>query len=213
MGGVTVGPHVKISVLCLIALAGCAHTAAAPNGPEQVARAYAQALREGRVDDAFALSVALTRDQFGQRYADAAARAARADAIAQAASGTPTAPVALEVRERGWRVVEATEAALPLADDAAARAVVLHFLGAVDAGDFDAVFGDLSAAWRARYTPARLKADLAQEPAAAARLQRIRAALAGTWELTLAGPQLPLGEGRALKLLREGGALKVAALE
>ena len=42
---------------------------------------------------------------------------------------------------------------------------------------------------------------------------RIRAALASRWEVTLAGPQLPLGEGKALKLVREGGALKVAALE
>lgn len=194
-------------------VAGCVTAGPSPNGPEQVARAYAEALKAGKVDEAWALSAPLDREQFAQRYADPAARQKRADALLRAAEGQPVAQVQLEVREKGWRVVEATEKPAPLKDDEAARALVAHFLAAVDAGDFDAVFGDLASTWRARYTPARLKADFGAEPSAVARLQRIRAAVNGAWETTLAGPQLPLGDGRALKLLREGGALKVAALE
>ena len=59
----------------------------------------------------------------------------------------------------------------------------------------------------------RLKADFQTEPAAAGRVARIRAALGGKWELTAAGPELPLGDGKRLKLQREGEALKVVGLE
>ncbi len=196
------------------ALAGCVTTAPTLNGPEHVARAYADALAQGRVDDAWALSAPIDRAQFAVRYADAAARARRAAEVRKAAEGQPDAAVALETRAQGWRVIEADfERTVPLRDDEAARAVVAHFLAAVDAGDFDAVFADLAAPWRARYTPARLKSDFAAEPAVAERLARIRAAIGGAWVSTMAGPQLPLGDGRALKLQREGAALKVAALE
>lgn len=194
-------------------LTGCVTTAPTVNGPEHVARAYADALAQGRVDDAWALSAPIDREQFAVRYADAAARDLRAAQVRKAADGHAESAVALETREKGWRVIEATEKAVPLQDDEAARAVVTRFLAAIDAGDFEAVFADLSSALRARYTPARLKSDFAAEPAAAGRLQRIRSALGGAWVSTVAGPQLPLGDGRALKLQREGGALKVAALE
>jgi hypothetical protein len=168
---------------------------------------------EGRVNDAWALSAPIDREQFLARYADPGVRKKRAEEVARAAGGQPSAAVALEVREHGWRVVEQPAPAAPLADEQQARALMNHFLAAVDSGDFETVFADLSASWRARYTPARLRADFAAEPVAGSRLMRIRAALAGRWEVTLAGPQLPLGEGKTLKLLREGGALKVAALE
>ena len=199
--------------LALGSLVGCVHAGPAPEGPEGVARAYARALEEGRVDDAWALSAPLDRGQFAARYAEPAVRRQRADALARAADGQPSAAVALEVREHGWRVLEPPTPPAPLADEQQARERVSHFLGAVDRSDFEAAYGDLSAAWRARYTPERLKADFGAEPAAQARLARIRAALPGRWEVTPAGPQLPLGEGKALKLLREGGGLKVAALE
>ena len=165
------------------------------------------------MDDAWALSAPLDREQFAARYADAAARKQRAQALARAADGRPSAAVALEAREHGWRVLEQPAPAAPPADEEQARERVSHFLAAVDRGDFEAVFADLSAGWRARYTPERLKADFGAEPAAQARLARIRAALPGRWELTPAGPQLPLSEGKTLRLLREGGGLKVAALE
>lgn len=201
------------SVLALLLLAGCVHSGPTSNGPEDVARSYARALEEGRLDDAWALSAPLDREQFAARYADPKVRKQRAEALALAAAGQPSAVVALEVRAQGWRVLEQPTAAAALADEAQARERVDHFLAAIDRGDFEAVFADLSAAWRARYTPARLKADFTSEPAALSRLARIRAAREGRWEVTLAGPQLALGEGKALKLVREGGTLKVAALE
>ncbi len=178
-----------------------------------MARRYARALDEGRVDDAWALSAPLDRDQFAARYAEAGARRRRAYAIAHAAEGQPSAAVALEVRESGWRVIEPPAPAALVADEELARALIAHFLAAVASGDFDSVLGDLAASWRAKYTPARLRSDFSTEPSAQIRLERIRAALPGRWEVTLAGPQLPLGEGKTLRLLREGGALKVAALE
>ena len=196
-----------------IAASGCVHSAPTPNGPEDIARSYARALNEGRVDDAWALSAPLDREQFAARYADKAARKKRASELLKAAEGQPSAGAALEVRPLGWRVIEEPAAVAPLAAEQQARDLVGHFLAAVDAGDFDSVFADLSASWRARYTPARLRDDFSNEPAAQSRLARIRAAVAGRWEVTGAGPQLPLGEGKALKLLREGGALKVSALE
>ena len=194
-------------------LAGCVHSGPAIDGPEGVARSYARALDEGRLDDAWALSAPLDRAQFGERYTDLAVAKRRAAEVTRAAQGQAIAAVALEVTGKGWRVIEAAGPAAPLADEQQARALVAHFLAAIDGGDFETVFGDLSAAWRGRYTPARLKADFSSEPAAVARLQRIRAALAGRWEVTLAGPQLPVGEGKLLRLVREGGALKVAAIE
>lgn len=186
----------KPFLLCAL-LAGCTH--------DDVARRYADALEQGRVDEAWALSAQLDREQFGARYADAGARKARAEGVRRA--------VSLEAKGDGWRVVE-TPLPVAAADDARlARERVDHFLAAVDSGDFEAVFADLSASWRARYTPARLKADFTGEPFAIERLQRIKAALPGKWEVTAAGPQLVLGEGKALKLLREGDGFKVAALE
>ncbi len=196
-----------------ILTAGCVHSAPALHGPEDVARSYARALQDGKIDEAWALSAPLDREQFNARYADASVRQARALALEQAAAGQPTAQVALEVKAQGWRVIEQPTPVAAAADEQLARERVEHFLAAVDGGDFDAVFADLSASWRARYTPARLKSDFTSEPAAQARLARIRAALSGKWQVTLAGPQLPLGEGKTLKLLREGDALKVAAIE
>jgi hypothetical protein len=176
-------------------------------------RAYGQALEAGRLDEAWALSAPLDREHFVERYGDAAARHQRAEQALKAAEGQPAEGFAIEARADGWRVLEAPVPEVPRDDEAQARALVDHFLAAVQSGDFDAVFGDLAASWRARYTPERLKADLAAEPAAADRLQRIRAARDSKWELTPSGPQLPLGEGKRLKLQREGAALKVVALE
>lgn len=201
-----------LAALGMIA-AGCAHSGPAARGPEGVARSYAQALADGRLDDAWVLSSPFDREQFAARYAEPSVRKSRAAAVKRAANGEPDAAITLEVRQLGWRVVEQTVPNAALADEAQARELVNHFLAAVDRGDFEAAFGDLSSSWRARYTPARLKSDFFTEPTAVSRLARIRAGLAGQWEVTVAGPQLPLGDGRALKLLREGSALKVAALE
>lgn len=193
--------------------AACVHSGPALHGPEDTARSYALALDEGRLDEAWALSTPLDRDRFFERYADVAVRHQRAEALLGAAQGSMTVPLALESGPSGWKVVEAP-VAVPHPDDVlAARALVDHFLAAVQAGDFDAVYGDLASPWRARYTPGRLKTDFSSEPTARARLDRIRAALSGTWQLTAQGPQLALGDGLTLKLQREGPVFKVVSLE
>jgi glutamate dehydrogenase/leucine dehydrogenase len=58
-----------------------------------------------------------------------------------------------------------------------------------------------------------LKADFALEPQAKDRLVRARAALSAevVWKGEVA--EVPLGGGKAVRLVREGGAFKVAALE
>ena len=193
--------------------AACVHPGPSPHGPEDVVRSYARALAEGRLDEAWALSTPLDRDRFAERYADPRQRQRRADELLRAADGQTGAATALEAGPSGWRVVEAATAVAAGDDEAQARALVEHFLSAAKRGDFDAVFGDLAASWRARYTPARLKSDFAGEPGADGRLERIRAAQGGRWELTPVGPELSLGEGRRLRLQREGSALKVVALE
>lgn len=196
-----------------LSAAACVHSGPSAHGPEGTARAYAQALEAGRLDAAWALSTPIDHERFLQRYADPAVRHRRAEALLTAAEGQPGVPLALEGSLAGWRVVEPPTPAGGADDVLQAQALIEHFLAAVQSGDFDAVYTDLSASWRARYTPARLKSDFSSEPSATARLERIRAALPGSWELTATGPELALGAGLRLRLRREGGALKVVALE
>jgi hypothetical protein len=197
----------------LLAAIGLCAAACVHSPPEDALRSCARALEAGQLDEAWRWSTPLEHDRFLERYAAPAVRRRRAEELTRAADGLPGAPVGVESGPAGWRVVEAPTAIAAPDDEQQARALVDHFLGAAQSGDFEAVFADLASSWRARYSPERLKADFAAEPAASARLLRIRAALPGKWELTGLGPQLPLGEGRRLKLQREGGALKVVALE
>ncbi|MFT3836139.1 MAG: hypothetical protein QM723_03965 [Myxococcaceae bacterium] len=197
-------------VLALVATA-CVHGGPAPHGPEASSRSYAQALEQGRLDDAYASTTGIDREAFDARYASAADRERRAKELLAAADGQP-APVKLELSGSGWKVVEATQAAEP-SDAALAKKALETFLAAVDAQDFDKAYHRLSAPLRARYTPERLKADFSSEPKAKERLERIRASLDGKWQLTADGATLPLGEGKRVKLTREGGDLFVGAIE
>lgn len=176
-------------------------------------RAYARALDEGRLEEAWALSAPLDRDRFFERYRDPETRHRRAEQVRRATEGTSGEGVAIEARGSSFKLIEAPAAVVAPDEEQQARALVEHFLAAVQSGDFEAVFTDLGASWRAKYTPERLKADFTLEPSATERLQRIKAALPGKWLVTAAGPELPLGEGKRLQLQREGGALKVVALE
>jgi len=191
--------------------AACVHGGAAPHGPEATSRRYALALQQNRLDDAFVLSAGLDREAFDGRYASGTDRDRRAQELLAAAEGQ-SAPVKLELSEAGWKVVEATAAAQP-SDAAVARKTLEQFLAAVDAQDFNEAYRRLSAPLRARYTPERLKADFTAEPKAKERIERMRAALDGKWQLTADGATLPLGEGKRVRLTREGGELFVGAIE
>ncbi len=196
----------------LLALPGCRTATAA--SPDASARAYAQALREGRLDDAWGHVSTTQREEgldeqsFRARYEDDGVRRARADEVEAAlAEGTLRADGLTLVREDdSWLVRE--ESALHPASRALER-----FLQAAEASDFEAAWAQLSSALRARYTPSQLAADFQAEPQAKARLERARASLAQGPRVEGDEAFFDLGEGRAVRLVREGDGWRVAALE
>jgi hypothetical protein len=102
------------------------------------------------------------------------------------------------------------------ADRDGARAALEAFSAAVAAERWDEAYALLSARWRARETPARLAGDLAASgPVGRDALGRVRALLAAGAPLSTDGDSaaLPVGSDRAARLLLEGGAWRVDALE
>jgi hypothetical protein len=190
-------------------LAGCR----TPAGPEHALQAYARALEENRLDEAYALTSSDTRervtpDAFSARYENPQARVARARVVADAAASLKVCGLDVEAVRDGdrWLVRE-------LPSDDGARQALLQFLDASERGDFPAAYRLLSGAWRSRYTPERLAKDFALEPLAKERLARARAALSGPVVLEDGVATFPIGEGRAVRLVREGGLYRVSALE
>ncbi|MFZ5471793.1 MAG: hypothetical protein ACOZIN_20380 [Myxococcota bacterium] len=183
------------------------------SGPEQVTEAYARALAEGRLDDAYALTSAahraeVSQETFRAHYADPQARVRRAEAILSSLPTLRAHAQGLDAVREGevWRVEDLFSTEGP-------REVLARFLDAVEAGDFPAAYAMLSGAWRARYTPERLAEDFAAEPLARERVARARAALFAEWVWKGDVAEASVGDGKAVKLLREAGAFKVAALE
>ena len=199
----------------LAALAACALLAGCRTvpGPEGVVGQYAQALQENRLDDAYALTssdtrTSVSRDAFFARYETPARRQARAGVLLGAVASLRVCSPEVEAVREGdaWRVREPPP-------EEGARQVLSHFLEAADKGDFATAYRLLSSPLRARYTPERLARDFAAEPLARERLARAREALPGPLLVDGADARLSLGEGKAVRLVREGGAFRVAALE
>jgi hypothetical protein len=189
----------------------CAAGCVTAQPPERIATAYAMALMEGRLDDAYALldpRQRPDREAFLAVYADDAQRITRAEAILKSLGELrATSPELTLVHDaEGWRVADPPP-------DLAPRQALERFVGAVDRRDFQQAYLLLSQSWRERYTPQRLEKDFAQEPLARERVERARAALAGPCAVTADGADFPLGDGKAVRLVKEGGAYKVAALE
>ena len=94
--------------------------------------------------------------------------------------------------------------------------MLLRFCDAAKAGRWPEAWGLLSARWRGALTPEQLAADWAGAgPLAREAAERVEAqALAGV-PLTGAGRELRLevAPGRAARLVEEGGAWRVEALE
>ena len=195
-----------LSAVLLGALTGCAH---AP-GPLETGAAYARALEEDRLADAYALTSvpAGQRPAFLQRYADAQARQSRAHEVRASLEALQARGPALALAQtpEGWRILEADPEEAP-------RVLLRRFLDAVDAGDWQLSWSLLSGPLRERYTPRRLHEDFQREPLAAERLERARLSLKGPLQETEAGVNFPLGGERAVRLVREGGEFRVAALE
>jgi hypothetical protein len=191
----------------LLALAtGCA----TPRGPTNIAEAYAKALEENRLADAYALTTGLPEGEggFRERYKDAAARRERAAAVRSSVDNMEArAPaVILERREASWRIVETRPA-----DEA--KAALTRFLNAVEAKDWEKAWSLLSAPLRSRYTPDRFREDYQREPLARERLRRARLALKGNVKMTGNEATFPLGADRSVRLVMEEGEYRVAAIE
>jgi hypothetical protein len=183
--------------------------------PEAAAHSYARALREGRLDDAWAQvalsqrEAGLDREAFAQRYAEPRAREARAEEVLGAlpALELRAGPLALVREEGAWWVRE------PLQAPPGAREALEAFIDAAQAGDFERAWTLLAAPLRARYSPSRLEDDFRKEPLSRERLERARAALGTPPVLEGDEARFELGEGRAVRLVREGDVYRVAALE
>jgi hypothetical protein len=195
-----------LTLTVALAAMGCAHSP----GPTEVASAYARALEENRLADAYALTNAPPEAQraFLEHYADASARRSR---VAEVRAAVPElqlrAPgLALVQTREGWRVFEEKPADAP-------REVLGRFLDAVEAGDWTSAWSLLSAPLRARYTPERLREDFKREPLATERVSRARLALEGPVRVTASGAEFPIGQERAVRLVREAGEYRVEAIE
>lgn len=150
----------------------------------------------------------MSRDAFAARYAEEARRQERAAAALEAAKSMTARSGELELVLEGgaWRIEE-------IAPTGGPREALAQFLAAVELGDFSSAYQMLAGSWRARYTPERLRADFEIEPLARERLARARAALSSEPRWNGEWVQFPLGEGRAVRLVREGGVFKVGGLE
>ncbi|SES85127.1 hypothetical protein SAMN05443639_101429 [Stigmatella erecta] len=205
-GGPMTFQHCLLGFLAL-AFTGCV---TAPRGPERTAEAYAKALEDNRLPQAYALTTGLPEGEaaFRGRYTDPAARRERAAAVR---AGLPLleghAPaLRLERRESTWRVVET----LPTDE---VKATLARFLNAAESTDWEKAWSLLSAPLRARYTPDRLREDYQREPLARERLRRARLALKGEVKVQGTEATLPLGAERAVRLVLEGEEYRVAAIE
>ncbi|MBL8953662.1 MAG: hypothetical protein JNK82_23005, partial [Myxococcaceae bacterium] len=127
---------VLVAAVCAAALSACIHFGPAPTGPEGVARAYAEALEQNRLDAALALSTGLDAQRFRELYAAAPVREARVAAVRAAADGAQGGALKLVLENGAWRVQE-LEPAKPQVQQEAAS-VLAEFLDAADAGRFEA---------------------------------------------------------------------------
>ena len=127
----------------------------------------------------------------------------------RAATGPAMPPAALSPRLPAGPGARASPAEVALG-------VLLRFCDAGKAGRWPEAWGLLSARWRGALTPEQLAADWAGAgPLAREAAERVEAqALAGV-PLTGAGRELQLvvAPGRAARLVEEGGAWRVDALE
>ncbi|MBZ4397411.1 MULTISPECIES: hypothetical protein [unclassified Myxococcus] len=178
--------------------------------PVSVAEAYARALDEGRLQDAYALTTNGPDGEtaFLERYSDEATRRERAAAVRSSTELLEARAPALTLARSGpdWRVVEARPADVP-------RAALRRFLDASDAKDWKTAYGLLAAPLRARYTPERLKEDFEREPLSKERLRRARLALNTHVRVGAGEAVFPLGDERAVLLVLEDGEYRVLALE
>jgi hypothetical protein len=176
---------------------GC--TTPAPPSPAQ---AYAQELEAAHLDAAYALTspafrAQVSAEEFRLRFADPAARQARATAVKEGLS---------ELARAAPELFGGASAELP-------EAVVLRFATAVRAGHFDQAWRCLSAALRQRYSPETLSRDFSTEPTGASRLEQATRAAEGIAVREGNSVRFPLPGGGAVVVLQESDGWRLGALE
>lgn len=184
--------------------------ATASREPVTVAEAYAKALEENRLQDAYRLTTGGPDGEvaFLDEYSDASARTERAAAVRSGSAVLEARAPSVTLARQGedWRVVESRAADVP-------RAALKKFLDEVDSRDWKGAWGLLASPLRARYTPERLREDFEREPLAKERLRRARLALNTRVRVAAGEALFPLGEERAVRLVLEDGEYRVAAIE
>jgi hypothetical protein len=178
-------------------LLGCA----SPRSASQ-AEAYARALDEGHLDAAYALTTPAFQAQvsaegFRKRFADPAARRARAAAVREGLAELSRAAPELY----GTDATEAPEA------------VVLRFVNAVRTKRFEEAWHCLSGSLRGRYSVEVLSQDFQAEPTASARLERAVLAAEGIPVKDGQTIRFPVAGGGAVVVLHESDGWKLEALE
>lgn len=100
-------------------------------------------------------------------------------------------------------------------EDASApiHAVISAFIERTEARQFDAVLPLLAAPLRARYSVDRLARDFEADPRAQERLDKLKTSLGQPPEVSGNDATIEWSPGRRVRLTREGGSWRVAALE
>lgn len=207
-------------VVVVVALAGCAPHA--PAGPTATLRAFADAVRAGRTDDAYALMSAdykktHDRDAFARSLSPTDQRA-----LGRLAKGRVElrAEVELADGERlalvqepdGWRFARDPLDVYPQrAPDEALRS----FVRAVERKRWDVVLRFIPQRYRSTITTDSLKErwEGAGAGELKAQLLVVKAHLDEPIELSGDEARLPVGERKQVKLIREEGLWKVETLE
>ena len=181
--------------------------------PPGLAERYAQALKEDRLRDAWALTSESFQSEvgyeaFAKRYASKPERERRADEIlADRSWRTEQSGLLAVAHNDQWRLIE------PELLAASVRAPLERFVAAVEARDFKAAWGLLSERWRAAYTAESFARDFDADPKAKERLARAKLALTQPVKFVDDGAIFPIGEGRSVVMVREAGEYRVAAIE
>ncbi len=208
-------------VVVAIALAGCA--ARAPAGPADTLRAFADAVRAHRIDDAYALMSAdykrtHDRDAFARSLGPSVERAAqrlqkgRIELRAEVELSDGERLSLVQEPDGAWRFAHDPLDVYPQrAPDEALRS----FVRAVERKRWDVVLRFIPQRFRATITADTLKERWEGTQAAElqAQLAAVRAHLDEPMELSGDEARLPVGERKQVKLVREEGLWRVETLE
>jgi hypothetical protein len=211
---------VRASCLVVVAMIGCAPHVAP--GPADTLHAFAEAVRSGRTDDAYALMSAdykksHDRDAFAHSLGPADQRAA-----GRLARGRIELRAEIELADGerlelvqepdGWRFARDP---LDLYPQRAPDEALRSFLRAVERKRWDVVLRFIPQRFRATITADSLKDRWDGQGAGElkAQLAAVKAHLDEPMELTGDEARLPVGERKQVKLIREEGVWRVETLE